>query len=163
VQINRLLRWHRAGLLCIGDAAHAMSPAGGVGINLAIQDAVAAARLLSGPLKGGTPSESVLAAVQARRELPTRITQSVQVFLHKGFARIFENKWRCLSRAFIVELGYAVGIGLRPEHVQSTASRISPKKIAIKYRPFSPARFTNFGNRCKQRSEKPPPYVGRLC
>ena len=91
VQINRLRRWYRPGLLCIGDAAHAMSPAGGVGINLAIQDAVAAANLLAGPLQERCVPEAALAAVQKRRELPTRVTQAIQLFAHRGFARVFEN------------------------------------------------------------------------
>src|SRR2546428_12902043 len=86
VQINRLRDWCRDGLLCIGDAAHAMSPAGGVGINLAIQDAVAAANLLTEPLQRGSAPQAALAAVQERREFPTRVTQAVQVNLHKVFA-----------------------------------------------------------------------------
>src|SRR5438552_8253842 len=81
VRVDRLRQWYRPGLLCIGDAAHAMSPIGGVGINLAIQDAVAAANLLSGPLQHGTPSAAELHAVQRRRHLPTRVTQRMQVFL----------------------------------------------------------------------------------
>lgn len=129
VQINRLRRWYRAGLLCIGDAAHAMSPAGGVGINLAIQDAVAAANMLTPCLQQGRTSEAVLAAVQRRREFPTRITQAVQVGLHKGFARIFQNSgalqapWQFKVALRIPgihrALGYAVGIGVRPEHVRN--------------------------------------------
>src|SRR5215211_2180796 len=78
VQADRLRRWHRPGLLCIGDAAHAMSPVGGVGINLAIADAVAAANILTGPLKAGRVSSGDLAAVQLRRELPTRAIQAFQ-------------------------------------------------------------------------------------
>jgi 2-polyprenyl-6-methoxyphenol hydroxylase-like FAD-dependent oxidoreductase len=84
VQVNRLRRWHRPGLLCIGDAAHAMSPIGGVGINLAIQDAVAAANLLAEPLHKGTVSEADLARVQRRRALPTRLTQGVQLFMQRN-------------------------------------------------------------------------------
>ena len=91
VQINRLRRWYRAGLLCIGDAAHAMSPAGGVGINLAIQDAVAAANLLARPLRLGRIPVSALAAVQRRREFPTRVTQAVQTFAHRGIERAFQT------------------------------------------------------------------------
>jgi 2-polyprenyl-6-methoxyphenol hydroxylase-like FAD-dependent oxidoreductase len=91
VQINRLRRWHKAGLLCIGDAAHAMSPAGGVGINLAIQDAVAAARLLALPLREERITEALLSQVQKRREFPARATQVLQVNIHKLFARIFAN------------------------------------------------------------------------
>jgi 2-polyprenyl-6-methoxyphenol hydroxylase-like FAD-dependent oxidoreductase len=83
VEANRLRRWHRPGLLCIGDAAHAMSPVGGVGINLAVQDAVAAANLLAGPLAAGTVTDARLAAVQRRRELPTRIIQAFQGQMQK--------------------------------------------------------------------------------
>jgi 2-polyprenyl-6-methoxyphenol hydroxylase-like FAD-dependent oxidoreductase len=78
VRIDRLRRWHRPGLLCIGDAAHAMSPVGGVGINLAVQDAVAAANLLYEPLRRGEVSERDLAAVQRRRMLPTVVIQDAQ-------------------------------------------------------------------------------------
>jgi 2-polyprenyl-6-methoxyphenol hydroxylase-like FAD-dependent oxidoreductase len=134
VQINRLRRWHAPGLLCIGDAVHAMSPAGGVGINLAIQDAVAAANRLAGPLREGWVTEAELVAVQRRRELPTRITQFLQVNIHKVFAeRVFPNKgparapWQLkvavrtpgVQRA----LGYVVGIGIRPEHVAGSERR----------------------------------------
>ena len=91
VKLNRLRRWYRPGLLCIGDAAHAMSPAGGVGINLAIQDAVAAARFLARPLLDGRVSEEVLASLQRRREFPTRVTQFIQSGIHAGFARVFQN------------------------------------------------------------------------
>jgi 2-polyprenyl-6-methoxyphenol hydroxylase-like FAD-dependent oxidoreductase len=91
VQINRLRRWYLPGLLCIGDAAHAMSPAGGVGINLAIQDAVAAANLLTKPLQERCVSEAALANVQKRREFPTRVTQAVQLAAHRGLARVFET------------------------------------------------------------------------
>jgi 2-polyprenyl-6-methoxyphenol hydroxylase-like FAD-dependent oxidoreductase len=138
VQINRLRQWYRDGLLCIGDAAHAMSPAGGVGINLAIQDAVAAANSLTLPLLEGRVTEEDLAAVQQRRELPTRVTQAAQVFIHKGFERAFENPgplrapW--LLRAAVrvpgihVALAYAVGIGVRPEHVRSIAAPPSRRR-----------------------------------
>ncbi|MEA2665989.1 MAG: hypothetical protein QOI11_2933 [Candidatus Eremiobacteraeota bacterium] len=88
VVIDRLRRWHRPGLLCIGDAAHAMSPMGGVGINLAVQDAVAAANILAAPLRAGTVAESDLRAVQRRRELPVRLIQALQVFAQN---RIFRN------------------------------------------------------------------------
>jgi 2-polyprenyl-6-methoxyphenol hydroxylase-like FAD-dependent oxidoreductase len=127
VQINRLKRWYRPGLLCIGDAAHAMSPAGGVGINLAIQDAVATANLLAAALREGCISEELLAAVQARREFPTRATQAVQVNVHKVMARVFETPgplqapWQLKVMTRIPgihrALGYVVGMGVRPEHV----------------------------------------------
>jgi 2-polyprenyl-6-methoxyphenol hydroxylase-like FAD-dependent oxidoreductase len=128
VQINRLGRWYRAGLLCIGDAAHAMSPAGGVGINLAIQDAVATANLLTGALQDRCVPEAALAGVQKRRELPTRVTQGIQTFAHRGLARVFESRgpiqapWQLKAAARIPgidrAIGYAVGIGMRPEHVR---------------------------------------------
>jgi 2-polyprenyl-6-methoxyphenol hydroxylase-like FAD-dependent oxidoreductase len=129
VLVDRLREWYRPGLLCIGDAAHAMSPVGGVGINLAIQDAVAAANLLSVPLRLGHLSVDDLRAVQRRREFPTRMTQRLQVFIHN----------RVLSRA-LVRTGTEwplvlklvarwpilrriparfVGVGFRPEHVRS--------------------------------------------
>jgi len=137
VQINRLRRWYREGLLCIGDAAHAMSPAGGVGINLAIQDAVSTANLLAGPLQQQNVSLDALAAVQRRREFPTRVTQTVQTFAHRGFARVFQNPgpvrppWQMkvvlnlpgVHRA----LGYAVGMGARPEHVAEANPRCATK------------------------------------
>ncbi len=132
VQINRLRRWYRAGLLCIGDAAHAMSPMGGVGINLAIQDAVAAANLLARPLREGGVNQEVLAKVQQRREFPTRATQFLQVNAHRGFARIFKNTgplkapWqlKLVTRLPGVQrtLGRIVGIGFRPEHIRTSAS-----------------------------------------
>jgi 2-polyprenyl-6-methoxyphenol hydroxylase-like FAD-dependent oxidoreductase len=84
VQVDRLERWHRPGLLLIGDAAHAMSPIGGVGINLAIQDAVATANALAQPLRGGGAiDEALLAAVQRRREWPVRVVQRVQLTMQK--------------------------------------------------------------------------------
>src|SRR5207237_8231445 len=78
VKVDRLRQWHRPGLLCIGDAAHAMSPVGGVGINLAIQDAVAAANRLAGPLRAGYVTDGDLAMVQRRRMFPTRVPQGIQ-------------------------------------------------------------------------------------
>jgi len=132
VQINRLRRWYLPGLLCIGDAAHAMSPAGGVGINLAIQDAIAAARILSGPLQEHQVPIAALAAVERRRTLPTRVTQAIQLAAHRGFARVFEHPgpidapWQLKAAVRIPgvqrAVGYAVGIGVRPEHVRDEAS-----------------------------------------
>lgn len=129
VQINRLVCWSRPGLLCIGDAAHAMSPAFGVGINLAIQDAVATANLLAEPLRERRLTDRDVEAVQRRREFPAKVTQAVQLAAHNGMARIFNNPgpieapWQAevitripgIHRA----LGYAVGMGVRPEHVRS--------------------------------------------
>ena len=140
VQINRLRIWHRPGLLCIGDAAHAMSPAGGVGINLAIQDAVAAANLLTRPLQQGQLSEADLAAVQRRRTFPTRMTQAIQLVAHRGFARVFESSgpthapWQFKAAQQIPgihrALGYAVGVGARPEHVRDGA-RANPRGASL--------------------------------
>lgn len=127
VQINRLRKWHLPGLLCIGDAAHAMSPAGGVGINLAIQDAVASANILAKPLRQGRVTEAMLARVQRRREFPTRVTQLLQVGAHKLFEQVFQTSgplkapWqlkaveRMPGRKWV--MGYVVGVGVRPEHV----------------------------------------------
>jgi 2-polyprenyl-6-methoxyphenol hydroxylase-like FAD-dependent oxidoreductase len=130
VKIDRLREWFRLGLLCIGDAAHAMSPIGGVGINLAIQDAVAAANLLGPTLRRGPPSPDELRRVQRRRELPTRLTQRVQVLLQNGFVRRATrgapervptfarllDAWPRLRRI----PGRLVGLGLRPEHVAAS-------------------------------------------
>ena len=130
VAIDRLRQWHRPGLLCIGDAAHAMSPVGGVGINLAIQDAVAAANILAAPLREGRAEPAQLAAVQARREWPARITQAVQVEVQKRIlAPILGSRGepqppllvRLLDRVPLLRRipAYLVGIGVRPEHVRT--------------------------------------------
>ena len=134
VRVDRLRQWHRPGLLLIGDAAHAMSPIGGVGINLAIQDAVAAGNILAPALLApGLPDESVLAAVQRRRMLPTRIIQAIQVFIQRRIiAPALANpardrpvelppatKW-LLRSAFIRSLpARIIGLGFRREHVRS--------------------------------------------
>jgi 2-polyprenyl-6-methoxyphenol hydroxylase-like FAD-dependent oxidoreductase len=141
VQINRLRKWHLPGLLCIGDAAHAMSPAGGVGINLAIQDAVATANLLAEPLRRGPVTEAQLARVQQRREFPTRVTQMLQVSAHRGFARVFETSgpleapWQLKMLADIPGrpwlMGYVVGVGVRPEHVNEMRREWSLRKVAV--------------------------------
>ena len=129
VLVDRLRQWHRPGLLCIGDAAHAMSPIGGVGINLAIQDAVAAANILGGPLARGVCSDADLARVQKRREWPTRVVQRVQVLAQervigpalsgKGPQQLpFALKllrWFPMLRRIPARL---VGVGVRPEHVE---------------------------------------------
>jgi 2-polyprenyl-6-methoxyphenol hydroxylase-like FAD-dependent oxidoreductase len=146
VQINRLRRWYRAGLLCIGDAAHAMSPAGGVGINLAIQDAIATANLLTEPLQERCVPEAALAAVQKRRELPTRVTQAIQIVAHRGLARVFENPgpiqapWPVKVATQIPgihrALGYAVGIGMRPEQVREKAW-VRPRRARLTTAAFA--------------------------
>jgi len=129
VQVDRLSRWFRSGLLCIGDAAHAMSPVGGVGINLAIQDAVAAANILAGPLREGQSTIDHLRAVQKRRELPTRVTQWIQVVIQRriiarvlGDARPFKPPLpvRLIANfPFLRRIpAWLIGIGVRPEHVK---------------------------------------------
>jgi 2-polyprenyl-6-methoxyphenol hydroxylase-like FAD-dependent oxidoreductase len=133
IRLNRLRRWYRKGLLCIGDAAHAMSPAGGVGINVAVQDAVAAARLLAQPLRDHRLTEKDLAAVQRRRELPTVVIQTLQRFLHAGMNRAMTtgrtpapNKLlRVLARfpQLSVIPAYVMGVGIRPEHAPQFACR----------------------------------------
>jgi 2-polyprenyl-6-methoxyphenol hydroxylase-like FAD-dependent oxidoreductase len=142
VQINRLRRWYRPGLLCIGDAAHAMSPAGGVGINLAIQDAVATANLLAGPLREGCANEAQLAMVQQRREFPTRVTQFLQVNAHHAFSWIFQRPgplrapWQ-LKVAVRVPgvqrvMGRLIGIGVRPEHIADAPGRSARQGLTVR-------------------------------
>jgi 2-polyprenyl-6-methoxyphenol hydroxylase-like FAD-dependent oxidoreductase len=131
VRVDRLERWHREGLLCIGDAAHAMSPIGGIGINLAIQDAVAAANVLAAPLvEGIAPSDGDLARIQERRMFPTKVTQAFQTFVQNRAigplmqgapitapplaARLFDEF--PLLRRLPARL---IGIGVRPEHIHT--------------------------------------------
>jgi 2-polyprenyl-6-methoxyphenol hydroxylase-like FAD-dependent oxidoreductase len=131
VAVDRLERWWRPGLLCIGDAAHAMSPIGGIGVNLAVQDAVAAANRLAAPLCEKRLADADLAAVQARREFPTRVTQRIQVLAQERIIspllarresdaplgpplllRLFD--WLPILRRIPARI---VGLGIRPEHV----------------------------------------------
>jgi 2-polyprenyl-6-methoxyphenol hydroxylase-like FAD-dependent oxidoreductase len=134
VRLNRLSRWHADGLLCIGDAAHAMSPVGGVGINLAVQDAVAAATLLAGPLRRGAVTPANLAAVRARRLLPTILVQALQRLMHRGLvAPILDGRRIGPPKPVIALLqripqisfvpAYLIGVGLRPEHAPQFARR----------------------------------------
>jgi len=129
VRVDRLARWFRPGVLCLGDAAHAMSPVGGVGINLAIQDAVAAANLLAAPLREGRVSAEDLARVQRRREWPTRVTQRVQVLVQNRIVRRVLQRRRPLRAPPAVRLlvrfprlrrlpGRLIGLGVRAEHVR---------------------------------------------
>ncbi|WP_428352733.1 FAD-dependent oxidoreductase [Mycolicibacterium sp.] len=140
VRLNRLRRWHTDGLLCIGDAAHAMSPAGGVGINMAVQDGVAAARLLAEPLRRGRVTGRDLAAVRRRRVVPTSITQAFQrqidarllgpvvrgsenASVPNGLVRLLE-----LAPWLSVIPGYLVGVGVRPEPAPVFARRTPPSR-----------------------------------
>jgi 2-polyprenyl-6-methoxyphenol hydroxylase-like FAD-dependent oxidoreductase len=136
VSVNRLIKWARPGLLCIGDAAHAMSPVGGVGINLAIQDAVAASNLLVEPLRRGRLTLRNLEAVQERRMFPTRATQCLQVLIQNNFlSRVLASRTaprpplplRLLGRwPYFQRLpARLIGLGFRPEHVH-TRELIAP-------------------------------------
>jgi 2-polyprenyl-6-methoxyphenol hydroxylase-like FAD-dependent oxidoreductase len=133
VAVDRLRVWHRPGLLCIGDAAHAMSPIGGVGINLAIQDAVAAANILAPRLLQGAASEADLQAVQRRREFPTRATQSLQLFVqNRVIGRVLKSTGQPSPPLLLRLLGHwpllrriparLIGVGFRPEHVKLPAA-----------------------------------------
>lgn|ERR1700676_1310829 len=130
VAVDRLTKWCKPGLLCIGDAAHAMSPIGGVGINLAIQDAVATANLLSRILLSGVPSEKQLNRVQARRNFPTQATQRMQLFIQNNVIRRVLSSTKKLTLPWPLKMlrrwpilrripARIVGVGFRPEHVKT--------------------------------------------
>jgi 2-polyprenyl-6-methoxyphenol hydroxylase-like FAD-dependent oxidoreductase len=134
VRLNRLNRWHVDGLLCIGDAAHAMSPVGGVGINLAVQDAVAAATLLAEPLRCGEVSLAALAKVRRRRLAPTIAVQTLQRILHRAVLKpIIDGERQGPPKPVVALLkaipaasfvpAYLIGVGLRPEHAPAFARR----------------------------------------
>ncbi|RKH23396.1 FAD-dependent oxidoreductase [Corallococcus praedator] len=138
VRVDRLRTWFQPGLLCIGDAAHAMSPVGGVGINLAVQDAVAAANLLAAPLREGRVTPQDLRKVQQRRELPTRLTQRAQVLIQD---RVLRPALRAPSNRTGLPLplwliqhfpnlrripARIIGLGFRPEHVRTPATPATP-------------------------------------
>ena len=129
VAVNRLREWHKEGLLCIGDAAHAMSPVGGVGINLAVQDAVAAANILAVPLKEGRATRAMLAAVQQRRDPPMRKIQRIQVMVQNILLAPALSSTERPKPPFPVRLmnwfpvlrripARVIGMGFRPEHIR---------------------------------------------
>ncbi len=130
VTVDRLEKWSREGLLCIGDAAHAMSPVGGIGINLAIQDAVAAANMLALPLKENRCHDTLLMQLQKRREVPTRMTQALQVAVQNRILRpVLAENDKPLVPSFFLRLllrsrffrripARLVGMGVRPEHIR---------------------------------------------
>jgi 2-polyprenyl-6-methoxyphenol hydroxylase-like FAD-dependent oxidoreductase len=143
VAVDRLRRWYREGLLCIGDAAHAMSPIGGVGINLAVQDAVAAANILAKPLRNGTLTVNHLLRVQRRRDFPTKMTQWLQVQIQNrvitpALASQRSMKLplplRMLNRFPVLRRIPArlIGMGFRPEHVR-TKELINSESAAVSH------------------------------
>ena len=131
VELDRLTCWHRPGLLAIGDAAHAMSPAGGIGINLAVQDAVAAANVLAAPLRAGADLDPLLHKVQKRRMLPTRLVQAAQrAVQNRIIGRVLNPGLTTLRAPWVVRMldrypllrripGRMIGLGVRREHVRS--------------------------------------------
>jgi 2-polyprenyl-6-methoxyphenol hydroxylase-like FAD-dependent oxidoreductase len=139
VAINRLTRWTRPGLLCIGDAAHAMSPVGGVGVNIAVQDAVATANILAAKLVKGCPTEEELDAVRMRREFPVRMTQAMQVMVQNRIISVAlrpgnEPIKPPLPMRLVNAMPWLQGltarllaVGVRPEHVRSpVAAPVTP-------------------------------------
>jgi 2-polyprenyl-6-methoxyphenol hydroxylase-like FAD-dependent oxidoreductase len=140
VAVDRLQEWSRPGLLCIGDAAHAMSPIGGVGINLAIQDAVATANILGEALRQGAPSPEQLAAVQRRRAFPTNATQWIQVALQNNAVRPVLAGQQQLQLPWVLRMlrrwpmlrripARLIAVGLRPEHIRTPEIRPANREL----------------------------------
>jgi 2-polyprenyl-6-methoxyphenol hydroxylase-like FAD-dependent oxidoreductase len=130
VTVDRLRKWWRPGLICIGDAAHAMSPIGGVGINMAVQDAVAAANRLAGPLRAGKATDEDLQAIEERRTLPMRFTQWLQLTVQRRIiSRVLASRERPKPPSFFKLFNRfpplrgiparLIGIGIRPEHIHT--------------------------------------------
>jgi 2-polyprenyl-6-methoxyphenol hydroxylase-like FAD-dependent oxidoreductase len=130
VKVDRLRQWWRPGLICIGDSAHAMSPVGGVGVNIAVQDAVAAANRLAAPLKRGMATDADLHAIQERRTLAVRLTQAVQLAVqNRIISRALTSEQRPKPPLMFKLLGLfpvlrriparLIGLGVRPEHVRT--------------------------------------------
>jgi 2-polyprenyl-6-methoxyphenol hydroxylase-like FAD-dependent oxidoreductase len=130
VAVDHLPLWHKPGLICIGDAAHAMSPIGGVGVNLAVQDAVAAANILAAPLRAGAVTEATLAAIQKRREFPVRVTQRLQIAIqNRMIGKVLSGSLRPKPPLAVKFLQWfpvlqrwparLVGMGVRPEHIHT--------------------------------------------
>ena len=138
VTVDRLRQWWRPGLICIGDAAHAMSPVGGVGINLAVQDAVAAANRLVAPLKAGTVSDDDLRAIQARRTFPVRFTQRLQLIMQNQIisralasdaaaeAAVHVQVVRHVPAAVAASPAGCSPSGVRPEHIHTPDMLAAP-------------------------------------
>jgi 2-polyprenyl-6-methoxyphenol hydroxylase-like FAD-dependent oxidoreductase len=144
VAVDRLTNWYREGLLCIGDAAHAMSPIGGVGINLAVADAVAAANILADPLRRGVVSTDNLRQVQRRRQLPMRVIQGMQIFIQNRIAMNILDSPRKLSPPLMIRLlagssllrripARLIGMGFRPEHLTVKESNRLPGRLAAEH------------------------------
>ncbi|MGB7101339.1 MAG: FAD-dependent oxidoreductase [Xanthobacteraceae bacterium] len=130
VTVDRLRQWWRPGLICIGDAAHAMSPIGGVGVNLAVQDGVAAANQLAAPLKAGRAGDDDLRAIQARRAFPARVTQRIQLIMQNQIVRRVLSGTERPKPPFLLKLlervpllqripGRLLAVGVRPEHIHT--------------------------------------------
>jgi 2-polyprenyl-6-methoxyphenol hydroxylase-like FAD-dependent oxidoreductase len=137
VAVDRLRQWYRPGLICLGDAAHAMSPIGGVGINLAIQDAVAAANILVKSLREGGLTEAALRNIEKRRAFPTRITQGLQVLIQSNVINPVLQSTRRPKAPLLANLlrwfpvlqripARLVGVGIRPENVRTPETPVSP-------------------------------------